>query len=116
MSTAADAFREINRLAAKTRRTFYSPDYEGRTVGEYLLAIQGKAQDGLREALANQLKLDVFDAMKGAASKMADFLGTWRDCLAGVQMCEDDFDGSSGLKEYQAAISKAATTSTGEPT
>lgn len=47
------------------------------------------------------------DELLEASAKMAGFLSTWRDCLAGVAMSEDDFKEDSGLKEYRTAIAKA---------
>lgn len=38
---------------------------------------------------------------------MASFLETWRDCLAGVQMRDDQFDADSGLAKAQSVLDRA---------
>jgi hypothetical protein len=57
VSTAADAFREIDNLAGEARRASY-PDGDPQVVRGNLAAIQLTVQHGLREALADEPKLE----------------------------------------------------------
>lgn len=61
MSTAADAFREIDALAYEANRQLDIPQYDYRVVRGLLGAIKQLAQNGLREALADEPKLEAYD-------------------------------------------------------
>ena len=45
--------------------------------------------------------------LETALRKCQSFLNEWRDCLAGVQMTEADFDNTSGLLEARSALARA---------
>ena len=45
--------------------------------------------------------------LEAALRKCQAFLNEWRDCLAGVQMTEADFDNTSGLLEASSALARA---------
>jgi acyl-CoA synthetase (NDP forming) len=44
------------------------------------------------------------DALVEAGNKMAEFLATWEDTLAGKQMTQEDFDVDCGLSEWKKAL------------
>lgn len=41
-----------------------------------------------------------------ACNKMAGFLIGWKECLAGLQMTDKEFDDSSGLQEARDALAE----------
>lgn len=65
---------------------------DGLTVWSETSSFKEKGPDDIfRERIAE---------LENAASKMAGFITSWRDCLEGVQMSEEDFVEDCGLKEW----------------
>lgn len=58
----ADTFRKIDNLAAEARRLIQKGQPRA-VVGGYLVAIQAAAQDGLRDTLAKNEKLEAYDGL-----------------------------------------------------
>lgn len=69
-----------------------------------------RSQQGLAVAYPEGSFDNVFDkptppdALVEAGNKMADFIDTWEDTLAGNQMTQEDFDVDCGLPEWKAAL------------
>ena len=73
------------------------------------LAAAAQKESALRamaQARIDQLAARVAE-LEAALRKCQAFLNEWRDCLAGVQMTEADFDNTSGLLEARSAIARA---------
>lgn len=69
----ADRFREIDNRAAEAKRAVgRCGDPTSLAARNAFLAIQGKAQLGLQDALANQPKLEAFDGLLAACEKCRD--------------------------------------------
>lgn len=66
--TAADRFREIDTWAAEAH-TFFGVDEDRKAAFGLLTSIQMEARKGLREALANQPKLETFDGLLAACKR-----------------------------------------------
>lgn len=49
------------------------------------------------------IPMNPIDQALEAAQKMARFISTWKDCLSGVQISEEDFVAECGLSEYREA-------------
>lgn len=72
LTTAADTFREIDKLAGDARRTVCGISNPITLVAHKAFwAIQDKAQDGLREAIANEPMLKPYEVMQAFAERLA---------------------------------------------
>lgn len=76
MSTAADAFREIDALAYEANRQLDIPQYDYRVMRGLLGAIGRLTDNGLREALANEPKLEAYDAIVAWLTRWGNDLRT----------------------------------------
>ncbi len=84
MTTAADTFREIANLTAEARRALDDPDFnDRRSVRCHLVGLQASAQNGLRDALANQPKLEAYPCLLAGTQKM----------VAALRKLANEFDG-----------------------
>ncbi len=116
--SAADRFREIDTQVAEARRALGNGG-DRKTAIAHLGAIQILAQNGLRDAIANEPKLEALFESRNDLRVALKLCIPWLGRLiadGGHKRCAGPGAAIAVLKQAEAEIAKVSEPSTGEPT